>query len=267
MSLPDKFSDQLIDAVKNAAAFIRKNSGAVDPADVEKKSLNNLVSYVDTTSEQMLVKDLKNIIPQSGFITEENTTKQSQQNEYTWIIDPLDGTTNFLHGIPIYCVSVGLMKNDEMIAGVVHEVNLDECFYSFGAGKSYLNNKEITVSPVSHLRESLIATGFPYTDYHRKHPYMDVFDYCMHHTRGLRRLGSAAADLVYVACGRFEAFWEYGLNAWDIAAGSFIVEQAGGTVSDFNGKRNFLFGEEIIACNALVYDSFLKIVMEKFKTD
>ena len=127
-----------------------------------------------------------------------------------------------------------------------------------------MNGNRISVSEINNLSESLIATGFPYHNYDRMKSYMEVFDFCMHHTQGIRRLGSAAADLAYVACGRFEAFYEYGLNSWDVAGGSLIVKEAGGKVTDFSGENNFIFGQEIIATNTLITDEFLKIIKQKF---
>ena len=134
-------------------------------------------------------------------------------------------------------------------------------------GGAWLNGKRINVSDKTELKDSLLATGFPYSNYSRMKPYMEVFDYCMKNTHGLRRLGSAAADIAYVACGRFEGFYEYGLNAWDVAAGALIVQEAGGKVCDFNGEDNFLFGKEIITTNASIYNEFLEVVKEKFSAD
>lgn len=250
-------------AVKETGDFIRLERKTFTISKVEYKGLNDLVSYVDKTAEQQLVNSLSRLIPSSGFITEENTNN-TRSAEYNWIIDPLDGTTNFVHGIPCYCISVALMLRDKLVLGVVYEINLDECFYAFENGGAWLNGNRIKVSDISELKGSLLATGFPYSNYDRMKPYMEVFDYCMYNTHGLRRLGSAAVDLIYVACGRFEGFYEYGLNAWDVAAGAFIVSEAGGTVSDFSGGSNYVFGKEIIATNKNIFGEFLGIVKEKF---
>jgi myo-inositol-1(or 4)-monophosphatase len=152
------------------------------------------------------------------------------------------------------------------VLGVIYEINLDECFYAFENGGAFLNGKKISVSSVAKLSDSLLATGFPYSNYERMTPFMEVFDYCLRNTHGLRRLGSAAADLAYVACGRFEGFYEYGLNAWDVAAGVIIVKEARGKVSDFSGGKNSVFGKEIIACNSNVFEEFLVVVKQKFRT-
>ena len=231
---------------------------------VEKKGRNDLVSYVDKEAERMLVDGLADILPDAGFLTEEKT-RTDEGNGLRWIIDPLDGTTNFIHGIPCYCISIGLFDGNKGLVGVVHELNLDECFYASADNGAYLNGEPIRTSNVPSLADSLIATGFPYHDYDRMKPYMEVFDHCMRHTRGLRRLGSAAADLAYVAAGRFEIFYEYGLNPWDVAGGIVLVREAGGIVTDFSGEDNPLYGAEIIAGGPEIQNSFLDVVRERFR--
>jgi len=230
---------------------------------VEIKGKNDFVSYVDKTSEQLLVAGLSQLLPESGFIAEEGTSTK-KGGVYNWIIDPLDGTTNFIHGIPCFAISIALMRNEELVMGIVYEINSDECFYAWEGSKAYLNEKEISVSAASKLSDSLIATGFPYYDYGRMNEYMDLFRHFMQHTHGLRRLGSAATDLAYVACGRFEGFYEYGLQPWDVAAGAFIVQQAGGKVTDFSGKNNYIFGKEMVAGNVACFDEFLNTVQLYF---
>jgi myo-inositol-1(or 4)-monophosphatase len=232
---------------------------------IEKKGHNDLVSYVDKKAEEMIVNELLKILPTAGFITEENTS-EAIGDEFKWIIDPLDGTTNFIHGMPCFCISIALMKDKELVVGVVHELNLDECFYAWKDGGAYMNDDKISVTDIKLLSDSLMATGFPYHNYERMKPYMEIFDYCMRNTHGLRRLGSAAADLAYVACGRFEGFYEYGLNSWDVAAGALLVKEAGGTVTDFNGGEDYIFGAEMIATNGFIADEFLGVVKEIFTT-
>ena len=248
---------------RQAGDFIRKERMAFNQSAVEYKGLHDMVSYVDKTAEQLIVKALQPLIDDAGFITEENTLSIVGKR-YEWIIDPLDGTTNFIHGVPCFCVSIGLTDNGKLCLGVIYEINLDECFYAWRNGGAWLNGNRITVSEKKELKDALLATGFPYTNFNRMKPYMEVFDYCMVNTHGLRRLGSAAVDLAYVACGRFEGFYEYGLNAWDVAAGAFIVQEAGGKVCDFKGTDDFLFGKEIITTNAGIYNEFLRVVKEKF---
>jgi myo-inositol-1(or 4)-monophosphatase len=260
----DKLLEDARLIVQDAVHFLRNERKVFSHEVVEYKGFNDLVSYVDKTSEEILVNGLQKLIPNAGFITEENTLTLKDR-DYVWIIDPLDGTTNFVHGIPCYCVSVGLTYKQELILGIVHEVNLDECFYARKGGGAYLNGTKIHVSTIPSLGKSLVATGFPYHDFKKMKEYMEVFDFCMKNSQGLRRLGSAAVDLAYVACGRFEVFYEYGLNPWDIAAGSIIVKEAGGNVSDFKNENNFLFGKEIIASNTAVHAEFQKVVAQSFQ--
>lgn len=242
---------------KKVGAFIKAQKISLN--DIEIKAKNSLVTYVDKTAEKMIVQRLAELIPESGFITEEETITKTGE-KYNWIIDPLDGTTNFIHSVPCFCVSIGLKRDEELILGVIYEINLDELFYAWEGSKAYLNGKEIKVSPTLTIENALVATGFPYYDYEKQNEYMLLFQDLMKSSRGLRRLGSAAVDLAYVACGRYDAFYEYSLNSWDVAAGAFIVRQAGGVVSDFSGTDNFLFGKELIACNKEIYDEFLKKV-------
>ena len=259
----EKLTLSAVDAAHQAAQFIKQESKNFDQSKVEHKGLHDLVSYVDKNAEQILVELLQKSLPDCGFITEESTVQQSNR-EFNWIIDPLDGTTNFIHGLPCYCVSLGLMHQNELIVGVVHEINFNESFYAWKGGGARLNQKPIHVSRNSQLSQSLLATGFPYTNYSRMQEYMHVFDYCMRNTRGLRRLGSAAADLAYVACGRLDGFFEYGLKAWDVAGGALLVKEAGGMVADFCNENNFIFGEEIVACNAAIFNEFMEVIKSAF---
>ena len=226
--------------------YIAEEADHFDHHKVELKGLNDLVSYVDKTAESKLVKGLAGILPEAGFITEEGTAFHDEE-EYRWVIDPLDGTTNFTHGLPVYSISIALMRHQQVVLGVVYEVNRQEMFDAVRGGGARLNGRGIKISSRNALSESLLATGFPYWDFQEMSAYLKILDEFMKNTHGLRRMGSAAVDLAYVACGRFEGFFEYGLKAWDVAAGSLIVEEAGGKVTDFSGGDNFLFGREIIA--------------------
>ena len=259
-----KIVEQTIELTKGVGGFIREEGRTFDRANIEKKGFNDLVSYVDKQAEERLVKGLKEILPEAGFITEEGTAGE-QGEEYKWIIDPLDGTTNFLHALPVFSSSVALMHKNELVLGVVYEVNRDECFYARKGGKAYCNGEEIRVSPVKELKDGLIATGFPYHDFGYMQDYLNIMSGFMKSSHGLRRLGSAAVDLVYVACGRFEGFYEYNLNSYDLAGGAIIVQQAGGQVTDFKGGNDFIFGRQLIASNGNVHEEMLKIIKEKWK--
>ncbi|MFM2206747.1 MAG: hypothetical protein RL213_722 [Bacteroidota bacterium] len=247
----------------DVGGFIREERMRFSASAVERKGHNDLVSYVDMESERRIVERLTHLLPEAGFIAEEGTSNR-HGDRYRWIIDPLDGTTNFIHGVPVYCISIALYDGEEPVLGVIHELNLDECFSAWKNGGARLNGTPIRVSDCSNMADSLIATGFPYHDYGRMAPYMEVFDHCMKHTRGLRRLGSAAADLAYVAAGRFEVFYEYGLQPWDVAAGVVLVREAGGIVTDFKGGEGHTFGREIVAANAGLHAVFLDVVKNKF---
>lgn len=250
---------QVVDLATTTGEFIRQQRKHFSFDKVETKGLHDFVSYVDKESEHLIVEGLQKILPDAGFIAEEGTGQQ-KPGGLNWIIDPLDGTTNFIHGLPPYAISIALMEGDTIILGVIYEVTLDECFYAWGNDKAYMNGNEIHVSDIDNVNDSLIATGFPYYDYNRIEPFMQSMEHFMRHSHGLRRLGSAATDLAYVACGRFEAFYEYSLQPWDVAAGAFIVEHAGGRVCDFSGGSNHIFGKEIIAANSKVFEPFVGIV-------
>ncbi len=250
---------QIETAAREAGEFIMKESATFDIHLTEIKGLNNFVTYVDKGSERMLVEKLAKLIPEAGFIAEEGTSVKKGE-KYNWIIDPLDGTTNFLHGVHPFAISIGLMEDDEVIAGVVHEAAGRETFTAWRGGGAWLNGKRINVSPVPHLSGSLVATGFPYNLFDRLDPYMELLKYLVRHTQGVRRLGSAAIDLSYVACGRYDLFYEYDLKLWDIAAGMLIVREAGGKFSDFSGKMTGLNGSETLASNSLVYPEILEII-------
>ena len=251
-------------ATKIVGTFLKNEIQKISSSDVVTKSLNSLVTYVDKTAEEKLVKALSKILPEAGFITEEGTsTKEGEQ--YNWIIDPLDGTTNYIHGLPIYSVSIALSSKDEVVIGVVYVPVLDECFSAYKGGGAFLNAVSISVSKNETLADSLVATGFPYFDYARMNDYTEILKEFMQKTRGIRRMGSAAVDLAYVACGRFDSFYEYNLNAWDVAAGSLLVEEAGGIVSTFFNKSDFVFGKEIVASSGEVHLDVLEIIQKHFK--
>jgi len=254
---------QVIQLCEEVGNFIRTENENFDRSRIEQKgSFSNLVSYVDKEAELRLVKRLSEIIPGAGFIGEEGTDSEGT-NEYKWIIDPLDGTTNFLHGLPIFAISIGLTRKEQTILGVVYEVSHKECFHAIEGGKAYCNEKEIHVSRIQSLNESLLATGFPYYHTEKKENYLEIIRIFLEQTHGIRRLGSAAIDLAYVACGRMEGFFEYNLKPWDVAGGAFILQQAGGKVTDFSGGNNFLFGGELCAAGG-VHEEMLKVIQEKW---
>jgi len=255
---------EIVNTAKETGAFILKESEKFDLNRIETKGLNDFVSYVDKGSEKMIVERLGRLLPEAGFNTEEGTIEK-QGIRYCWVVDPLDGTTNFLHGLHPHAISIALMEYDEPIAGVVYEVSGNEIFTAWKNGGAWLNGQQIHVSKATNLASSLVATGFPYSDFNRLNEYMECLAYFCKHSHGIRRLGSAAIDLAYVACGRFEVFYEYGLHPWDVAAGILLVREAGGIVSDFSGNEKKVEGEEIIAANNFVFREVLEIVSKFMK--
>jgi len=254
----------MIAIAKQAGAYIKKERENFSYDTVEIKGLNDLVSYVDKSSEKMIVEGLAALKPEAGFIVEENT--KSEKKEFNWIVDPLDGTTNFVHGINCYAVSIALAHHDEIIAAVVYEVSKDECFYAEKGQGAFLNGKTIHVSSRKTLSESLIATGFPIYNFTRIESYLKCLEHLMRNTHGIRRIGAAAADLCFLACGRVDAFFEYNLSPWDVAAGALIVKEAGGTVSDFKGGNDWLFGREVCCSNGHLEKEFLDLIEKNFSS-
>ncbi len=259
----DILTNQVVNLTRDVGKFIMQEAKKFSSKDVEVKGEHDFVSYVDKTAEKMLVEALTKMLPKAGFIAEENQTLQ-RTDRYNWIVDPLDGTTNFIHGVPPFSISIALTDGDETILGVVYEINLNEAFYAWKESLAYLNGTKIKVSNSPDLDSSLIATGFPYYDYSLLDPYLELFKDLMKSSHGVRRLGSAAVDLAYVAAGRYDIFYEYGLNPWDVAAGALIVKQAGGHVTDFDGEKDYLFGKKIIASNRKTHDEFLKKLKNYF---
>jgi myo-inositol-1(or 4)-monophosphatase len=253
----------VIELCHEVGSFLMKENEGFDRSKIEQKgSTSNLVSYVDKESERRLVYHLSKFLPDSGFIGEEGTDLKGL-NEYQWIIDPLDGTTNYLHGLSLYAISIGLLKNGRTILGVVYDPSHKECFHAIEGAQSKCNGKEIKISPITSLEEGLLATGFPYYHSEKKENYLEIIKEFLETTHGIRRLGSAAIDLAYVACGRLEGYFEYNLKPWDVAGGAFIVQQAGGTVSDFKGGSNYLFGGELCA-GGQVHSHMLEVIQNKW---
>lgn len=249
--------------IRKAGAFILDQFTKVKPNDIAYKGLHDMVSYVDREAEKLLVTGLSGLVPGAGFIAEEGTA-ESTKADWEWVIDPLDGTTNYLHHLPVFAVSVALMHHRVPVMGWVYELNRDEMFFAQKGRGAFCNEVPIHVSKVNQLNESLIATGFPYYNFDKMPAYLQILNDLMQSSHGLRRMGSAAVDLVYTACGRFEGFFEYNLNAWDVAAGALIVNEAGGKVTDFSGGNDYIFGREILAANAGVHVQLLQAVQQRW---
>lgn len=245
--------------VKEASLFIKQELGKVSTEHIHEKEKHSLVSYVDIETEKFLVSALETLIPGCNFITEEGTQFIPSESPYCWIIDPLDGTTNFLKGIPVFSISVALTKGNEIILGIVQDIMQDACFYSWKNGGSYCNGKKISVSEILHIGEAVIATGFPYQRKWMENLSQILID-VLNNARGVRRLGSAAIDLAYTACGRFDGYYETRLNSWDMAAGILLVKEAGGYVTNFNGEiDHILSSHHILASNGHIHKVLLTL--------
>lgn len=245
--------------VHETGRFIKDNAGKHNREKIEDKSHNSFVTEMDVAAEEMLVEGLKEIYPEAGFLTEEKTVVQSTQ-EMEWIIDPIDGTTNYMYQIPAYSVSVALYQNREPVIGVVYSAANDEMFYTWKDAPTFMNGEEVGATNCQSLENSLLVTGFPYERAAMLDKYMAIFKAFLLKTRGVRRLGSAALDLAYVAAGRFDGFYEHRLNAWDVAAGILLVQNAGGRVIDFSGGDDYLFGGEIIASASDISKDMQKVI-------
>ncbi len=259
----EKICLQVCEVARETGEFIRKERQTFSKDKVEVKGVHDFVSYVDKAAENIIVEHLKSILPQAAFLTEEQTVERTAA-PLTWIVDPLDGTTNFIHGLYPNSVSIALMQDEEVVVGVVYEVGLDECFYAWKDGEAYLNGRPIKVSDAGTLDSCLIGVGFPYHDFSRLDKYFSCVRYFAEHAQAMRRTGSAATDLSYVACGRLDAYFEYSLNPWDVAAGAFIVQRAGGRVADFSGGDSYIFGQEMVATNAKVFSNFMAVIRHNF---
>ncbi len=248
---------EVCEIAREAGEYIASQRETFTFGDVEFKGDQNMVSYVDKQTEKMVAARLGSLLPGAGFVTEEGMVHNSLGKRLKWVIDPLDGTTNFIHGLPPYCVSLALMEGDEVVVGVVYEVTLKEMFYAWKGSPAYLDGQEIKVSSTQKLENALVAVGFSYNTSAEVEDYLESIAYFQKNTNGIRRLGSAAADLAYVACGRFDAFFQVKLAAWDVAAGALIARAAGASVTDYQGGDDYIFGQEIVACPPALYDELI----------
>ena len=255
----EKICFSAMEVVKIAAVYVRDRHENRKDLAIQEKGRQDFVTEVDKKTEEMLVSGLSELLPEAGFIAEEGTSSKRGET-YNWVIDPVDGTTNFIHGVFPFAISVGLTENDEVVAGIIYEFGLDEFFYAWKDGGAWLNGTPIRVSEVSSVDQALVATGFPYTNFLYLEQFMKSMDHFMKNSHGLRRLGSAATDIAYVACGRYDGFYEYGLHPWDIAAGILLVKEAGGSVSDFAGHKTPLFDEHIVCSNQKIFTSFQSVI-------
>jgi myo-inositol-1(or 4)-monophosphatase len=227
-----------------------------------KEGINNLVTEVDKHSETRIIEIIKKYYPGHSIISEE-VGEEIQDSDYKWIIDPIDGTVNFAHGIPICCVSIGLQLKDDLVLGAVYNPMMNELFFAEKGKGATLNGNPISVSKKSDFKKACLVTGFPYKwPKTYEHP-IKVFERFIMEGLPVRRLGSAAIDLCWVACGRFDGFWEYNLSSWDVAAGYLIVQEAGGKITGFEGEQYSVFDKETLATNGLIHEEMLKLIRNK----
>lgn len=239
--------------IHRAAEFIRKESQLFNPQKLSFKSHNNFSSYVDKTSEEILVEGLSRILPGTGFLTEENTTELSDKS-LRWIIDPLDGTTNFLHGYPAVAITLALMEGQNILLGVTYLLQEDAMYYAIKGNGAWCGDQRLSVSPNKDLEQSLLIPGFPYDLAGKDKKYFHLLLNLLSKCHGIRSSGASAVDLVHVAAGRADAYFEFNLFIWDIAAGILLVEEAGGKVSDFSGGNRHLEAYEILAAGKVYFD-------------
>ena len=255
-----------IKAARKAGAVIQRGARDLDRLTVTSKGPKDFVSEVDRAAEAAIVDILLEAYPDHGILAEEGTINSKVKNpDNIWIIDPLDGTTNFLHGLPHYCVSIALQHKGTITQGVVYDPNRNDLFTATRGAGAYLNDRRLRVSRRVRLDESLVATGFPFRDGSMVEAYLDMMRDMTHRTAGLRRAGAAALDLAHVAAGWYEGFWEVGLNAWDMAAGSLLVLEAGGLVTDINGDDAFLENGTIIAATPKVLSQMVQTLSPHMK--
>jgi myo-inositol-1(or 4)-monophosphatase len=251
-----------VKAARKAGAIINRASLDLDLIRVTAKGRSDFVTEVDRAAEEAIIATLSHAYPQHGFLAEESGASHAAPAEYTWIIDPLDGTTNFIHGFPQYAVSIALRHRDQLTQAVVYDPTRNELFTATRGRGAFLNDRRIRVSRRAKLAEALIGTGFPFRQLQHLDEYVRMFKRITEETAGIRRPGAAALDLAYVAAGRLDGFWEFGLSPWDMAAGALLIVEAGGMISDFEGGENYLATSNVVSGSPKVFDALLKLVRE-----
>jgi myo-inositol-1(or 4)-monophosphatase len=262
-NLLKEFLKTAVSAARLAGDIIMKNLSQLSPSDIQTKQAFDFVTKVDRWSEAVIMQTIREKFPSHTFLAEE-TLKQEETDSYRWIIDPLDGTTNYIHGYPMFSVSIALEYKKEVIVGVVFDSLKDELFHAVRGKGAFLNNRQIHVSPTELPEKSLIATGFPFRAKEMVDLYLTAFRAVFEEVSDIRRAGSAALDLAYLAAGRCEGFFELKLSPWDIAAGSLLIEEAGGTITDFGGGSDYLSTGNVVAGNKSLHPEILKKIRQVF---
>ncbi|MDR3428638.1 MULTISPECIES: inositol monophosphatase family protein [Silvimonas] len=250
-------------AARRAASVIQRASNNLDLITPEKKGHNDFVSEVDRAAEKAIIDTILEAYPKHAILAEESG--QSGDSEFEWIIDPLDGTTNFLHGFPQYAVSIALAHKGVVTQAVVYDPNRNDMFTATRGVGAFRNDRRIRVSKVRELSDALVGTGFPYTDFKHLDAYLSIFREMAQKAAGVRRPGAAALDLAYVACGQFDGFFEFGLKTVDIAAGSLLVQEAGGLITDLNGEENYLQSGDVLCGTPRVFGQMLQLIKSHIK--
>ena len=257
-----KLTQSVCKVAREAGAYINKERASFSLDKVERKHAHDYVSYVDKGSEQLIVKALRELLPEAGFITEEGTTKDDGNcqtedgTDLIWVVDPLDGTTNFIHGFAPYAVSIALCKGREIVLGVVYEIVSDECFYAWKGGKAWVNDQPLLVGK-NTINDALLCLQLPYNSEAYKPVIKRLIDHYYGHVGSIRMIGSAAIALCYVAAGRLDAYAERYIGQWDYMAGALIVKEAGGRVTNYAGDDYFMEGDSVVATNGVVHDDLL----------
>jgi len=247
-----------VKAARRAGNLINRAADNLDHLTVTKKSHADYVSEVDRAAERIIIEALREAYPSHAILAEESGAQG--ESEYVWIIDPLDGTTNFLHGVPQYAVSIGLQHNGILTQAVVYDPTKNDLFTATRGRGAYLNDKRLRVSKRKEMADSLIGTGFPYTRFEHMDAYLDIFKDVMQKSAGLRRAGAASLDLAWTAAGRYDGFFETALKPWDLAAGALLITEAGGMVSDLHGSDTFIKSGHICAGNPDIHAQLLQII-------
>lgn len=247
-----------IKAARRAGSIILRYSDQLDRLTVESKGRNDFVTQVDRTAESEIIDIIRHAYPGHSILAEESGEQSG--DDYQWVIDPLDGTTNFLHGYPQYAVSIALLDKGKLAQAVIFDPLRDELFTASRGAGAQLNDRRIRVSSVKKMPDALLGTGFPFKEFDNLDTWINCFRELLPMSSGVRRAGSAALDLAHVACGRLDGFWEIGLKRWDIAAGCLLIEEAGGLVSDFNNGQNFLGSGNVIAGNTKVHGQMFAVI-------
>lgn len=256
--------DTAIEAAKSAAEILLKNFGKISAIDIREKKKNDFLTFVDEQAEQRIITIIHDSFPDHAILAEESGAKQ-KNSDYLWIIDPLDGTKNYIANIPVFGISIALKYKNDLILGVVFDPLGNELYCAEKNKGAYLNGKSIKVSANKHLENCLLATGFPFKYKNFLRNYMASFEDVFRSTSGVRRMGAACIDLAYLAAGRFDGFWEIGLNPWDVAAGLLIIQEAGGKISDFWGEQDHVFSGYFVASNGVIHKQLINLLQKNFK--